>query len=144
LSARVPPVLLLSLTLLACGHPTHGPARIAWGRDVCEHCQMVISDKRFAAEIRLAGHVHRFDDPGCAFRWLEAQTGGEAATEIWVMDEDRQEWIDARTALYRPGQRTPMAYGFGAVSKPERGSLDFDAVRQAIREREQSGPRAGG
>jgi nitrous oxide reductase accessory protein NosL len=133
--------LVLGALLLACGDPTQGPARIVWGRAACEHCQMVISDKRFAAQIRLAGRVHRFDDPGCAFTWLDSLPDGEAPTELWVMDEDRQEWIDARTASYRPGQRTPMAYGFGAVAKPEEGALDFDAFRGALRARERPGAR---
>ena len=135
--------LAFGVLVLACGDPGHGPAAIAWGRDACEHCAMVISEKRFAMQIRSGGRVHRFDDPGCAIEWLERQTGaGAEATELWVMDEDRQEWLDARSAFYRPGQRTPMAYGFGAIAAPEPGAVDFETFRRRIRERERPGSHA--
>ncbi|MCC6640321.1 MAG: protein NosL [Deltaproteobacteria bacterium] len=134
--------LVIASLVLGCGDPGHGPAAIAFGRDACAHCAMVISDKRFAMQVRSGGRVHRFDDPGCAIEWLDQQPGqGAGATELWVMDEDRQEWLDARSAFYRPGQRTPMAYGFGAIAAPENGSLDFDAFRRRIRERERPGSR---
>jgi hypothetical protein len=140
--ARALLALALGALLLSCGDPAQGPAKVAWGRTACEHCQMVISDRRFAAQIRLGARVHRFDDPGCAIDWLDRQPGGAAeATELWVMDQEKAEWIDARTAFYRPGQRTPMAYGFGALAKPEDGALDFDAFRRRIRERERPGSR---
>ena len=141
-----PPRALLALVLgawlMACGDPAQGPAEVAWGRTACEHCQMVISDRRFAMQVRLGDRVHRFDDPGCAVEWLDQKPGGGAeATELWVMDMDGGQWIDARSAFYRPGQRTPMAYGFGAVAKPEDGALDFEALRRRIRERERPGSR---
>jgi hypothetical protein len=135
--------LALVLLALAACDPGTGPARVAFGRDACEQCGMAIGDRRFAAQIRHAGRVHRFDDFGCALLWLESATGGDpAGTEIWVMDQDREQWIDARSASYRPGQRTPMAHGFGAVAAPQEGTLDFRAVQQQIRERERE--RAGG
>ncbi len=126
--------------LLACGDPGTGPAKIAWDRDACANCQMVISERRFAMQARIGGRVHRFDDPGCAVEWLDRQPGDQSdAAALWVMDQDAGEWIDGRRAFYRPGQRTPMAHGFGAVAKPEPGALDFEAFRRRIRERERPG-----
>lgn len=136
-------VLAWTALVLACGDPGQGPASIAWGRDACEHCAMVISDERFAMQIRSGGRVHRFDDPGCAIEWLDGETeAARSATELWVMDVDRKQWLDARTAFYRPGQRTPMAFGFGAIAAAEPGALDFEAFRRRIRERERPGSRA--
>jgi hypothetical protein len=78
--------------------------------------------------------VMRFDD-SAAPAWLESKRGGPAATEFWVMDQDRGEWIDARRAFYRPDQRTPMAYGFGAIRDAAPGSVDFETARRTLLER---------
>jgi hypothetical protein len=98
---------------------------------------MAIGDPRYAAEVRSGPRdVARFDDFGCAVAWLAERGGGEAATEIWVMDEERGEWLDARRAFYRPGRQTPMAWGFGAVAAAGPGALDFEAARRALEEEE--------
>jgi len=117
----------------ACSQPTSGPLPIAWGRDACAHCSMAISDPRFAAEVRLGPHeLARFDDFGCAVVWLAEQARAGPEVEIWVMDQDREEWLDARAALYRPEQRTPMAWGLGAVAASEPGAVDFEAARRIL------------
>lgn len=132
---------LLVVLLAACGERASGPARIAYGRDACDHCGMAISEPRYAVQVRRGPKAARFDDFGCAVLWLERH--GEAdVTEIWAMDLEREQWLDARAAFYRGGQRTPMAYGFAAVGEPRPGDLDFEAARRAILERERE--RAGG
>jgi hypothetical protein len=50
------------------------------------------------------------------------------------MDQERAEWIDARRAFYRPGQRTPMAYGFAAVQSRTPDSVDFETARRTVLE----------
>lgn len=125
----------------ACSQPTSGPLPIAWGREPCAHCSMAISEARFAAEVRLGPReLVRFDDFGCAVAWLAEHADAAEPLEIWVMDQDREEWLDARAAFYRTGQRTPMAWGFGAVASGEPGAVAFDAARQSVlaRERERS------
>ncbi len=139
--ARVPLrcrlALACVLVLAACTQPERGPVRIVWGRDACEHCGMAISDERFAAQVRRGPReVARFDDFGCAVLWLETQGDPGEAAEIWVMDEERREWLDARRAFYRPGQRTPMAYGLGALGAAEPGALAFEAARRSLLEHE--------
>lgn len=97
---------------------------------------MVISDARFAAEVRLGPReVERFDDFGCALAWLTERGDAGADAEIWVMDLDRGEWLDAREARYRAGQHTPMAWGLGAVAEAEPGSFDFESARRLLSER---------
>jgi hypothetical protein len=104
---------------------------------------MVISAQEFAAQARIDGKPHKFDDPGCMLLWLDAQEGaGHAAGELWVMDRERGEWLDARAAAWRSGERTPMGYGFAAVSAPRADTLDFDGVRAALRAREAERERA--
>ena len=119
----------------ACSEPTSGPVRIVWGRHACDHCAMAISEQAFAAEVRTAPReIARFDDFGCAVTWLEAHGGPDAASEFWVRDGARDEWIDGRAAFFRSGQRTPMAYGFAAVGRAEPGALDFAQARRAVLE----------
>jgi len=133
--ARAAALVVLALAS-ACSEPSSGPVRIVWGRDACDHCGMTVNEQAFAAEVRVGPReVMRFDDFGCAVSWLESKGGPGAATEFWVMDQGRAEWIDARQAFYRPDQRTPMAYGFAAVQIQAPGSVDFETARQAILER---------
>ena len=128
--------LVLLVVASACSEPDHGPVRIVWGRHACDHCGMAINEEAFAAEVRVGPRdVMRFDDFGCAVAWLESKGGPSAATEFWVMDASRSEWIDARQAFYRPGQRTPMAYGFAASQSQTPDSVDFETARRAILER---------
>ncbi len=138
MNARVAGAAWLAVLVLAsaCSEPSTGPVRIVWGRDACDHCGMSISEQSFAAEVRVGPReVMRFDDFGCALAWLESKGGPAAASEFWVMNSDGGDWLDARTAFYRPGQRTPMAYGFAAVSIPTLDSVDFETARHALLER---------
>jgi nitrous oxide reductase accessory protein NosL len=135
---RVACAAALALLVLAsaCSEASSGPVRIGWGRHACDHCGMAISEQAFAAEVRVGPReVMRFDDLGCALAWLESKGGAAVASEFWVMDQDRSEWLDARSAFYRPDQRTPMAYGFGAIRDAAPGSVDFETARRTILER---------
>jgi len=129
--------LLALLLAAACSEPRSGPLRIVWGRHVCDHCGMAISEPRFAAQARLGPReVARFDDFGCAVRWLEQRGGAAAAIELWAMDSEEGGWLDARRAFYRSGVRTPMAWGLAALRERAPGALDFEGALAALRERE--------
>ena len=61
--------------LSACGKKGNWPegmAEIKWDRDTCVRCSMVISDPRFAAEMRGGekNTVFKFDDICCLVFWL--------------------------------------------------------------------------
>lgn len=114
--------------------PTDGPAPVVWDRDACERCRMVLSDRHYAAQIRLgAQQVHKFDDLGCAVLWLEQQPDkNNPDTQIWVNDHQSGEWLNARTAFYVLGKTTPMDYGLGASAQTRPDSLNFDQARAHI------------
>mgnify|MGYP001579587299 CR=1 FL=1 len=134
-------LLLCSFVVVACGDPASGPVPVTWGRDTCSHCQMALGDQRHAAQIRSAARVEKFDDGGCALAW-QIQHPDVEVREFWMADEDDGRWIDARTAHFRTGRRTPMDFGLGAISRAEADSIDFEAALRRVKERLDG--RAGG
>jgi nitrous oxide reductase accessory protein NosL len=133
----------LAAALSACGHKENWPAGmrpIKWDRDTCSRCTMVISDRRFAAEICGAanGAAFKFDDIGCAALWLRDKAAdypwsAEPATRIWVADlaskGNNVIWLDARAACY-VHKTSPMGYNFGANAQAQAGAVDFDTMRE--------------
>jgi nitrous oxide reductase accessory protein NosL len=119
----------------ACRRQTEGPEEIVFGRDVCAMCGMIISDHRFAAEIRGGprGELAKFDDIGDAVNWLETQTWKSThLSEFWVMDwESGAKWLDARTARYLPDVISPMDYGYAAVAREQERTVGFSAMAKA-------------
>jgi copper chaperone NosL len=139
---RIVALMALVPLLGACSSgPDSGPAEIAWDRDVCERCGMVVSDRRFAAQIRVDGGVANFDDLGCALVWLDEHPP-TSRPEIWVSDYSHARWLDGYTASYGRVGNTPMSYGWIATLDPERGAASFEEVRERIREAERDRRRA--
>ncbi len=132
----------LAALLSACGNKGNWPegmAEIKWDRDTCVRCNMVISDRRFAAEMRGGpkSTVFKFDDIGCAVFWLRDKQANypwmtEADTRLWVADVNSSgnavRWLDARTAHYF-SKTSPMGYNHGAVALPQAGSMAFPEMR---------------
>jgi nitrous oxide reductase accessory protein NosL len=137
---------LAAALLAACGRSSEfaeGMAEIKWDRDTCARCSMVISDRRFAAQMRGGPKdaVFKFDDIGCAAFWLRDKVAehpwlADAATRFWVAEigsrKDAMKWLDARKAHYIGGKSSPMAYNFGAVALAQPGSLEFADMRQHV------------
>lgn len=119
--------MLLLPALPACGE-SKGPEPVAWERDACEHCRMIISERQFATELRDARkRLHKFDDIGCAVHWTKRQNlRVEDLAEFWVMShDDGKTWLDARTAHFQFGVRSPMNYNFAAFPTQREGSVPF-------------------
>jgi hypothetical protein len=94
---------------------------------------MAISDHHFAAEIRGGPkeRTEKFDDIGCALRWLDQQPwSADPSVKIWVADHEDGSWLDARTALYRPGAKSPM--GFNSAAGGDAG-ISFEDLRAQLR-----------
>ena len=129
---------LAPLAFVACGRHDgwpEGMVAIVWDRDTCTGCGMVISDRRFAVEVRSPdGKVSKFDDIGCASAWLHDQAWN-AEAKVWVADSGSKSlrWLDARSAQYVGGKSSPMGYNFAAVALPGPGSLSFADLRQHLR-----------
>ncbi len=134
----------LAAALAACGKTGEWPegmAEIKWDRDTCMRCSMVISDRRFAAQLR-GGEKNlalKFDDVGCAVVWMRDKIKdypwmSDAATKFWVADisSTGDKWLDARKAQFIGGKSSPMAYNFGATAYPQGGSQGFEEMRQHV------------
>lgn len=120
------------------GEPERGPVEIKFGRDTCDYCRMIISDPRFAAQIR-GGPKHKafkFDDIGDAVFFLDEQSWkSEPDVEFFVMDvEDGKTWLDARKAHFQVDMVSPMAYGFGAVVNARPGTITYDEMAAKVLE----------
>jgi nitrous oxide reductase accessory protein NosL len=135
----------LAAALSACGKDAYWPEGmlpIVWDRDTCVRCNMVISDRRFAVEMRGGpkNTTFKFDDIGCATFWLRDKARdfpwiAEPATRLWVAEVGSKgndvRWLDARAAQY-VGKTSPMGYNFGAMALPQSGSVDFEMMRQQV------------
>ena len=134
----------LALALSACKKSDwpEGMVEIKWDRDVCPRCSMVISDRRFAAQLRGGPKdiAVKFDDIGCLTIWIRDNLKkypwlDEPATRMWVADVTSKGkeviWLDPRKVQYIT-RTSPMGYNFGAVAYPQMGSLDFESMRQHV------------
>ena len=116
--------LLLALTACARGDTEPAPPEIRYGEDLCDECNMIISDARFAAgyayEVSPGRYESKaFDDIGDMLVHAEKQTGDKVSA-WYVHDYATEEWTDATEAVYvvSPDLPTPMGYGILAFSDP--------------------------
>lgn len=116
-------IAVLALVLTACGgtagvEPT--PPTIHYGEDMCELCNMIISEERHAAAyVTEDGHGHSFDDIGDMVQaHLETQ---KEVLAFFVHDYEDEAWIRAETAHYvlSDNLTTPMTSGLAAFTSSE-------------------------
>lgn len=109
---------VLLLTLVSACRPAVNfaePPEIVYGQDVCDECNMIISDAHFAAAYwRADGQARRFDDLGGMF--LYHQEHQEEVAAFWVHDYLSGNWLPATDAYYVVGAGLPTPMGFGMVA----------------------------
>ena len=114
--------------------------KLHWDSDMCERCKMVLSHRKFSAQVIHPdnGRKFSFDDIGCVILWFkEDKIAWADRAVIWVNHAKTGEWIDAKKAWYDVENITPMAYGFGAhLTKesiaPNQEIVDFDEVTRRV------------
>ena len=120
---------LLAMGALACA-PADGPEPIAWDREPCAHCRMLIGDPAFAAQIVTAdGVAASFDDPGCL---LSAEASHPAVRAVWFHHLREDRWIPGDQVGFVRVPRTPMGFGLGAVDAGEPGAVSLAQARDAV------------
>ncbi len=96
------------------------PPHIHYGEDICEFCNMIISEERFAAGyLTKDGQQHIFDDIGDLVQaHLDEQ---QTIIASFVHDHDTHTWIKAERAYYVLSEDlpTPMLSGLAAFSTLE-------------------------
>ncbi len=105
-----------------------------WGRQACANCSMLVSERRYAAQLVTDdGTRVFFDDPGCMAVWLAEGRGH--ARRSWVYSAAGA-WIDARTARYVRDQPSPMGFGFAPAEAggAEWADVEVGAVFRATKE----------
>ncbi len=134
-TALLLPIVVISLLAAGCARsgPSTGPPEIAYGRDLCVECGMIISEPRFAAAYRLPdGTEAKFDDLG-GLLIHGHETGELDEATVWVHDYDTEEWIEAEAAFYvvTGTGATPMGYGifsFADRATAERFAAEADGA----------------
>ena len=111
--------MICVLVLVACGggQSTAEPPEILYGQDVCDQCNMIISEEKFASAYWTAdGEARRFDDLGEMLAYINGNPEERAST--WVHDLNTAAWLRAEDAWYvmNAGLTTPMGTGMVALS----------------------------
>jgi copper chaperone NosL len=118
---------LCTLFLLACDAGPPRPVEPVWGKQSCAHCTMLVSERQPAAQALLRdGSRKFFDDVGCLAAYLTQP--GVVAQAAWVHGPDSDLWVDALTAHYSAGHRTPMDFGYLAASS----GITFAELKQQV------------
>lgn len=106
--------MLLALLLAACGTDPNAPPELAWDRQACDHCGMLLSEPRHAAAlVTREGRTLAFDDPGCLFRAMLSEAPRVSA--MWFHSSQGEAWYREDQVAFLPGGQTPMGSGLLAV-----------------------------
>jgi copper chaperone NosL len=122
---------LVGLLVSGCDSGPIGPKEPVWGKQPCEHCAMLLSDKDHGAQLATGdGERLFFDDLGCMVAWTFEHPG--SAAQEWVRTADTRQWLPAGSAGFRRSEHTPMGFGFIAVSEP--GPIDWPEVKASVQQ----------
>jgi len=124
-------VLLITLLFSACAPSDNSapqPPDIAYGRDLCDACGMIISDAKFAAATVLAdGETRKFDDIGDMFGYHGDHP--EHQVRAWfVHDHDTEKWLRGEKAFYVVGPNIQSPMGHGIVAFAEKAAAETFAA----------------
>ncbi len=138
---------IVAIASAGCGGAQSGepqPPEIAFGRDMCEQCGMVISEARFAsATVLKDGTTRKFDDIGDMMMYHMDRPDQQVAA-YFVHDYNTEAWIRAEPAFYvhSDGIKSPMGHGLAAfavkadaeayATKAGGRVLNFDEMRADV------------
>lgn len=123
--------MCLLLVVVACARGGTGPVPIAYDKEACAYCHMLIGDPRFAAQLVTDdGGAINFDDPGCLLRFIAEQH--PRARAIWFRDSQRDRWLPAAEVGFVHAASTPMGWQLAAVDRGTPGALSYDEASARI------------
>ncbi len=119
----------IALGLVACEAGLDRAQNPTWGKQPCDHCAMLVTEPKPAAQLVSAkGERLYFDDVGCMVAWVAEK--GEPK-HMWVRAPEGEGWVEAKTARFASGVRTPMDYGFVPASE----GVGWDEVTKKVLEK---------
>lgn len=102
---------------------------IEWNHQPCAHCQMLLGEPHYAAQLITAdGDVLSFDDPGCAIRFI-AEHDPEVH-RLWFHHGTDDRWVPSDRVMFATGGRTPMGSGLVAVDRGAPHAIDLAAAKR--------------
>lgn len=130
-------VILIGMLAACAGDADYSPREINWDRDVCINCLMGLAEQEYSAQaINSRSKVIWFDDIGCLVEYMKTDDWkrfkGDGEVKMYVGDCENGGWIDVEKAWFRFGDRTPMGYGYGALSTKEENTWNFEATAKRI------------
>lgn len=95
-------IAVVTALVMACSSGPPQPAPLdTRGSEICQWCRMVISDRRFAAQIVANGHDPLFfDDIGCMANYLKKGVNVPQKAVAYVADYRQEAWVPAKEAVY--------------------------------------------
>lgn len=131
-------VLALLVAVSMIGFAVHqsqalpaGPQPAGWDRESCTECHMLISDRRFAAQLQTAdGAIRNFDDPGCLMLYVVHQHTPVHA--VYFLDSKSGQWLRSEEAGFVRSTNSPMGRGLAVVRKAVPGALSYFQVLRNI------------
>ncbi len=117
-------VVMISI-LTACGkEQSYEPQAINPDVDVCEICNMSVSDNTYATQIITnEGVAYKFDDIGCMMEYIykEQKMNVEEIEKQYVRDMFSGDWIEIEQAYFVYDEEiwTPMSFGMISFATKE-------------------------
>jgi copper chaperone NosL len=110
------------LAILGCAGEAPGPRDVAWDRETCAECGMLVGEARHAAQLETReGEKLVFDDPACLYRHVANERPSVKA--MWFHGPGEDEWIPFTDVAFLTDGQTPMGSGLVAVRKGEAGAV---------------------
>ena len=130
-------VVALALTALVVSVLARGralpdqPQPVAWNRQSCAHCRMLVGEPAHAAQlITGGGDVLFFDDPGCLLTYLDERA--PAVHRMWFHDRASERWLGPADVGFVAGATTPMGFGLAATDRTTAGALTLEQARRHV------------
>lgn len=137
--------LLVTLVVTGC---SYAPDAQEVGKDVCTHCNMVVSDPKFGGQlVTSTGKKMKFDSAECLAAYVNGGLGSTTIRSLWVIDYRHPgQWIEADRAVFLKSEHIPSPMGMyisafanqedlSQVSKELDGSmLNWVEVRNLVAE----------
>ena len=114
------------------------PQPVAWDRETCAECRMLISDHRYAAQIQTAdGRVLNFDDPSCLMNYALREHPNVHA--VYFHDSASERWLSAQQAAFLQNAATPMGHGLAAVAAGTPNAITYPQAVQKLKDQNAEG-----